>query len=162
MRKRHLTNEIKVATAIEMSTDFSRSFVALRSSTSHSPTSSIAAVYDKREKRQRGNNKEFSRTTCSFCGQRANPRFKCPAKDTSCMKCIKTGHGVVVCRSATAAIQPEEIPDDEAFSSAILMSATNSHGHSGIFEHIGLDEEGVEVKAIIDPGTTISFITESF
>ena len=42
------------------------------------------------------------------------------------------------------------------------MCATNSNGHSGVFEQIGLGEEYVEVKALIVPGSTISFITESF
>ena len=42
------------------------------------------------------------------------------------------------------------------------MFAANSHGQSGILKQIGLGEECVEVKALIDPGSTISFITESF
>ena len=46
-----------LVTAIEMFTDFSRSFVASESSTSDSSASSIAAVYDKRDKGQRGKNK---------------------------------------------------------------------------------------------------------
>ena len=148
-----------LVTAIEMFTDFSRSFVASESSTSDSSTSSIAAVYGKRDKGQRRKNKEFSQTKCSFCGQKAHPRLKCPAKNTSCLKC-KIVHWAVVCRSATAPFQPEEIPDDEAFSSAILMCATKSHGHSGIFEQIGLSKECVEFRALIDPGSTI--FTESF
>ena len=130
--------------------------------TSDSPTSSIAAVYDKLDNGQRGKNKEFSQTKCSICVQKPHPRFKWPAKHTSCLIFNKTGHWAVVCRSATAAIQPEEIPDDEAFPLAILMCATNSHEHSRIFEQIGLDEECVEVKALIDPGPTISFIIENF
>ena len=109
-----------------MSTDFPRSFVASGSSSSDSRKSSIAAVCDKRDKGQRGKNKEFSKTKCSFCGQKAHPRFKYPAKNTSRLKCNKIGHWAVVCRSATAAIQPEETPDDEAFSSAEKIGTENT------------------------------------
>ena len=42
------------------------------------------------------------------------------------------------------------------------MCATNSHGQSGIFEQIGHGEKCVEVKALIDSVSTISFITERF
>ena len=58
-----------LAIAIEMSIDFPRSFFASGSSTSDSPTSSIAAVYDKRDKGQLGIKRSFPRLSARFLGK---------------------------------------------------------------------------------------------
>ena len=55
--------------------------------------------------------------TCSFCGYRAHPRYKCPAKDEICGKCHKPGHFMKVCRSrkptSAATVDPNNLPEEE-------------------------------------------------
>ena len=45
------------------------------------------------------NNAMYQNQKCFHCGGARHPRSKCPARDSTCMKCKKIGHWIKVCRS---------------------------------------------------------------
>jgi len=76
------------------------------------------------------------------------------------LKCGKQGHWAAVCRSAVAAINNLETEDDENMIASILCATDkNKVLTKGIYQLVMIGEEEREVKALIDPGSTNSFIS---
>ena len=88
---------------------------------------------------------------CYFCGNYRHPRNKCPAKDSACNKCSKTGHWEKVCRSSkSAAINLQPL---------FNLSAVNTKqtDHSIITTYV----KNQSLKTLIDTGSELSFISKN-
>ena len=74
----------------------------------------------------------------------------------------KPGHWAAVCRSTVAAIDSYE-SDDSNIIASVLCAVNESRGtpSRGIYQHIGVGESEGQVKALIDPGSTDSFLKMS-
>ena len=93
---------------------------------------------------------------CFFCGLNKHPRNSCPAKDSTCNNCGKTGHYTEVCKSkastkgSSAAIQLN-LP-----TLATIPSSKHSNGY------VTLSLNNNEVLALVDLRRTSSgFIDKS-
>ena len=80
---------------------------------------------------------------CIYCGKANHARAKCPAKDISCFKCGKAGHFSSVCRGAKR----------QSSSYVAAMGLSKSHAV--------LQFSGSTVDALLDTGSTESFIKKS-
>lgn len=95
-----------------------------------------------------------SQTNCYYCGNLRHPRRFCPASNATCIKCGKQGHFAKVCRKILSNATSEQ-PIINECSSLILAS-------SGINKcTISIYINDMSVKALIDTGSTASFIDES-
>jgi hypothetical protein len=120
-------------------------------------TYALAAMDHQRFSRTKGNSK------CYYCGYSVHPRFKCPAKDQACSKCNKIGHFSKVCRykapqqasailatsvqavSSKDTTQPYDVPP--SLSKCALTIQINQNR---------------PVKALVDSGSTDSYISDSY
>lgn len=85
---------------------------------------------------------------CFFCGRKRHPRNVCPARNVTCMNCGKKGHYQTVCRSP-AATTPA--------SHAILLAASSAGLSRATVTAV---IQGHELQALVDTGSTESFISE--
>lgn len=94
---------------------------------------------------------------CYFCGNQRHPtRRLCPAVESNCLKCGKKGHFAKVCRgtsSNNAAIMTFDRTDE--ISSCLMLAAS---GVKLCTRPVTIN--GISVKALIDTGSTASFIDE--
>jgi hypothetical protein len=88
---------------------------------------------------------------CFFCGNRPHARSICPAREAICNKCKKRGHYHRVCRS-TATVSNNSTHAQSAY---ITLAAAGKSLHSSC---VGISVEGKTVTALIDSGSTHSFI----
>ena len=154
-----LTDCLAKATAIELSTDFSRSF---------QDSSSLPSVSCVQEEQapvvaaSRAKFPQYSKTSgnrfpagvqnlCQYCGQPSHPRNKCPARNATCLKCQKPGHWARVCQSQAAACQA---------SSSTSMLCSIKPSNKSIYYPVLVNKKS-HVLGLIDPGSTESFITKS-
>ena len=93
---------------------------------------------------------------CYFCGGGYHPRPKCPARNQTCWKCGKLGHFSSTCKSSTRS-RNKDARNSSAVSLATLLTASASTvGSSSIYAIIN----GLEVCALVDSGSAISFIND--
>lgn len=59
----------------------------------------VAAIPLKHNKTTERRQEESVKEDCFFCGNQRHPRSKCPARESECRKCKKTGHWAKVCKS---------------------------------------------------------------
>ncbi len=88
---------------------------------------------------------------CFFCGNRPHARSICPAREAICNKCKKKGHYQKVCRSSA----PVSIDSVHTQSAYITLAVTGKSLHNSC---VGISVEGKTVTALIDSGSTHSFI----
>ncbi len=88
---------------------------------------------------------------CFFCGNRPHARSICPAREAICDKCKKKGHYQKVCRSSA----PVSIDSVHTQSAYITLAVTGKSLHNSC---VGISVEGKTVTALIDSGSTHSFI----
>lgn len=88
---------------------------------------------------------------CYFCGRSRHPRYVCPARDAVCMKCRKRGHFQTVCKSSSA-------PPPPAAASHAMLSAASPGGLRKVT--VTAVVSGHELQALVDTGSTESFISE--
>ena len=91
---------------------------------------------------------------CFFCGNIKHPRFKCPAREATCLKCRKQGHFARVCRGNAAAPAPSA---SAAMGYATLASVqpTNRPLSRSSAE---VTVNGKSFEALFDSGSSESFI----
>lgn len=90
---------------------------------------------------------------CYFCGYDYHIRTNCPAREATCKKCFKTGHFGKVCRST-----PKTKP--ESTTSTIQLCEINNRKPLNDLQKssITLKAEGNAYKALLDSGSSLSFI----
>ena len=151
---------ISLVCAIELCSDFSKSFRSAESS-----TVAAAKPFSQTTRRQPdrpGNSaaqqvSNKARPRCQFCGLKQHPRSKCPAKKDTCHKSSKAGLWASVCRSTAAVLQQSS--DDEPETAAVLCSTAMSPATLNVsLKFAGSNEQ---VQAMIDNGSTGSFISAS-
>ena len=142
---------ISLAMAIEISTDYSRSF---RSPAEESDTALAITDgnYACSSQRPPPNDKTtfHSPRTCFFCGRGPHPRRSCPAREAMCHKCGKKGHWMAVCRS-----QSSTMDSTRTTASTFLCSIDST---KLLYSSISVNHNH-NVKALIDSGSSHSFIT---
>lgn len=104
-----------------------------------------------------------SKQTCFFCGNSRHPRKLCPARDVECFKCTKVGHFGKVCTSNSKTKTPTK---------AAAMNTTNLNLPSiAVVSNLGQNRSKVRCSilvsdvpadALLDTGSTDSFISQSF
>ena len=95
-----------------------------------------------------------NREKCQYCGYNKHSRWKCPASNAHCHKCGTKGHFSKVCISskrATSAALP---------TLAMICSGTVYNNLSKTIVDVQL--EGITVKALIDTGSSNSYVDKSF
>lgn len=97
-----------------------------------------------------------SSSKCYFCGYGRHPRSACPAKESNCKKCGKKGHFARVCLSnnskkhMSAALNSAQLAVLATASVASLSNVT-----------VSVKINNKPVKALLDTGSTESFISEN-
>ena len=148
---------ISLACAIELSTDFSKSFQSAEHLT-------VAAVKlfsqtTRRQPDQPGTSATHQvankpRPHCQFCGLKQQPRT---AKKDTCHKCSKAGHWASVCRTTAAVLQQSF--DDELETAVVLCSTGLPSANLNVSLNFAVSNE--PVQAMIDTGSTGSFLSTS-
>lgn len=91
---------------------------------------------------------------CFFCGNDRHTRNVCPAKDVLCRSCGKKGHYQRVCKSKPS----------RGYTNSIVFSPTLAsivpHCLQKSFAKIEIN--GVELNALVDTGSSLSFINQNF
>jgi len=145
------------AAAVELSTDFSKSFqpeIDLTSSSvacAHQNDSQLAASSSFPKARSSNKQPLNSNSQCTYCGQSFHQRNKCPARNASCLKCGKPGHWAKVCRSHAAAVQNSETQSSQ-------LCTINTLSTNSVYYPVKINGN-FTVLGLIDPGSTESFIT---
>lgn len=93
----------------------------------------------------------INRSKCFFCGNNRHPRANCPARDVTCNKCSKRGHFAKVCRSNKSDISAS------IFTPNIVLASVGELTKATIDAKVN----DYKVKALIDTGSTESFISKS-
>lgn len=97
---------------------------------------------------------------CFFCGASAiHPRKDCPARDATCVKCNRKGHYGKVCRSRTPAAASTTATDDCGHCSCIISAAAPISLRKAM---VTAFIKGVRAEALIDTGSSLSFVNEDF
>ena len=148
-----LSDCIARANAVKISTDFSKSFQnsfsvgtpTLNAVQSVQPGPVVAATKQCNSSSQKHSHYD----KCRFCGEAPHPRQKCPARNTNCLKCGKSGHWARVCQARVAACQSTV---------AHGMLCTIQPDASSVYYPVKINGKET-LLALIDPGSTESFIT---
>ena len=142
--------------------------VALKDSQSHA-TNSLDQVASVNVRPETSQTSDLSATpgssaaatnswTCFNCGSKQrHPRSKCPARNSVCGNCSRRGHYAAACRSkakVTAVITSHEGTDDDTL---FLASVPASLRGSEVEAYI----EGHPVRALVDSGSSLNFISEN-
>lgn len=93
---------------------------------------------------------------CYFCGENRHPRTSCPAKNATCKKCNKKGHYQRVCKSK------QYNPASDATASTDTIASVSAVSPNCLKKSIvKIKVNGVELDALIDTGSSLSFINYS-
>lgn len=97
------------------------------------------------------------RRKCFFCGGQVHLRKNCPALEEICQLCNKKGHLASVCRSSSRTTNSATTQKD--ISSCIIMAASpSSLRNATVPAYI----KGIRAEALLDTGSSVSFINDSF
>ena len=153
-----LENCISLASAIELSSDYNRSFRGTEGLDSSVPSSEAASdlCSTGRQPTSTVNEGGQVRNKCQFCGLRGHPRRNCPARNDSCHKCQKKGHWATACRSQLAVTQQAQ-PEESSVSalSSVLLAAGGSSDAFYALVKVGKKE----FLGLVDSGASESFIS---
>ena len=153
-----LENCISLASAIELSSDYNRSFRGTEGLDSSVPSSEAASELcaTGRPPTSTVNEGGQVRNKWQFCGLRGHPRRNCPAQNDSCHKCQKKGHWATACRSQLAVTQQAQ-PEESSVSalSSVLLAAGGSSDAFYALVKVGKKE----FLGLVDSGASESFIS---
>jgi hypothetical protein len=93
---------------------------------------------------------------CFFCGSHRHPRILCPAKEAICSLCIKKGHYQRVCMS-----RPNKSLQNPTAACHMLASVSVVAPCCLQISIVKGKGNGVELNALIDTGSSLSFINQS-
>ena len=153
-----LENCISLASAIELSSDYNRSFRGTEGLDSSVPSSEAASELcaTGRPPTSTVNEGGQVRNKCQFCGLRGHPRRNCPARNDSCHKCQKKGHWATACRSQLAVTQQAQPEESSASAlSSVLLAAGGSCNAFYALVKVGKKE----FLGLVDSGASESFIS---
>ncbi|XP_036340040.1 uncharacterized protein LOC118749352 [Rhagoletis pomonella] len=98
----------------------------------------------------------FNRRKCFFCGGQLHLRKNCPAREETCQLCNKKGHLATVCKSAKSLV-PQVA---SRRNSTVCITAASPHPlHKATVPAIIC---GFRAEALLDTGSSVSFINEKF
>ena len=104
--------------------------------------------------------KTVKTTQCFWCGNSRHTRQTCPARNSICKGCNKTGHWIKVCRqsqqSASISENNTQTSEDENITAGILASIIPKSNTVDILVN------GIRTTALIDTGSDLSFIRKDF
>ena len=96
---------------------------------------------------------------CFFCGNSRHPRANCPARDRNCHKCGRRGHLGTVCKSKLPVkTTASTLPDEKPTSSASAWISVTSSTCATVKSMTSVTINGITAKALVDIGSTGSFI----
>ena len=93
---------------------------------------------------------------CFFCGNYFHPRSACPARNVTCRGCGKEGHFQKVCKSRSS------ILSKKSSSASMHLSAASNFSSSLKRSIIKILVNGIELTALIDTGSSLSFIHQQW
>ncbi|XP_047518905.1 uncharacterized protein LOC125058798 [Pieris napi] len=96
------------------------------------------------------------RRKCFFCGGQIHPRKNCPAFEKSCQLCNKKGHFATVCRSSSKPTNCMVVGTENL--SCITAASPYSLYKATVPAYI----RDIRAEALLDTGSSISFINDSF
>lgn len=117
--------------------------ILLKQEQDHNNTLAVTPTYRKRK--------------CFFCGGQIHPRKNCPALDSICQFCNKKGHYAIVCRSKTH-VNAASLEEDSLLCGCIVAASPTSLKKATVPAYI----KGIKGEALIDTGSSISFINERY
>lgn len=101
-----------------------------------------------------------SKRRCFFCGGNVHQRLKCPAANENCQLCSKKGHFANVCRSkqtqSANAVTDDNIQRDDTLSAISAASPSSLRKATS-----PITINGFKAEALIDTGSSVSFINKS-
>nr|XP_037872947.1 uncharacterized protein LOC119629806 [Bombyx mori] len=97
------------------------------------------------------------RQKCFFCGGQIHPRKNCPAFEKTCQLCNKKGHFATVCRSSSKSTNSVVIGTED-LSACITAASPSSLRKATVPAYI----RGIRAEALLDTGSSISFINDNF
>lgn len=101
-------------------------------------------------------------TKCYFCGGLRHPREKCPARDAICKFCSKKGHYIKVCRSKaknnSQSVNSLTDQQNDKFIASISAAAPSCLKKAIVKVLLN----NIEADALIDTGSSQSFVDQSF
>ena len=98
---------------------------------------------------------------CFFCNNARHPRSKCPAKESICGNCKKTGHWARACRSKSSDPSKESKDQKSVSASSVLATITTfprKLSKSLLKTYIN----NHETETLIDSGSSDSFIDKNY
>lgn len=99
----------------------------------------------------------FRRRKCFFCGGQVHSRKICPALNEICQACHKKGHYAKVCRSFFKTSNSATM-EKQDYAACIIAASPSSLRKATMPAFI----KGIRASALIDTGSSVSFINESF
>ncbi|XP_072401065.1 uncharacterized protein [Diabrotica undecimpunctata] len=95
---------------------------------------------------------------CFFCGGPIHSRKNCPARESICKYCNKKGHFAKVCRSKSTSASANVFEGYENCTACIIAATPASLKKAIVPASI----KGLRADALIDTGSSVSFINEDF
>ena len=103
---------------------------------------------------------------CVWCGGQKHERIKCPARSSTCNKCGKKGHWATAClsnrRTTVAAVTQATSDSEDQDSDGHPQKSSILATIQGNASQVSAVVDGVPLRVLIDTGSDLSFIAESF
>ena len=138
-------------------------------SKNHDLKSEVKSEYSANEQINAGatstNYSNYKNQKCYFCGNKRHPRNLCPARESECGKCRKIGHYARACKSTPKGNSTNK-PTDSTAAALTALAAINFESEKYPIKlsksSLKVKVNGIETFALIDSGSTESFIDKNF
>ncbi|XP_026315169.1 uncharacterized protein K02A2.6-like [Hyposmocoma kahamanoa] len=154
IRQRLLEN---VTLSLDKAYDQARSLEMAEMNSQSYESSNLNAVQGS-SKEEESSAASFFKRKCFFCGGRVHPRKDCPALDSTCQICEKKGHLAKVCRSKKQTAASVVETESNKTSACIIAASPDSLRKATVTAYV----QGIRAQALIDTGSSISFMDEEF